>query len=162
MAIDAKDILDVATACMPDLLAKALPDGNYRFGGEFASPHPNASAKRWRDYRSDIVVRSSGAWADNLSGARGRNIVELLAHLQNKTLGQVGVELMRTLNPADAMRGQIVPPGLTARTKDEDSYGVAAVLTKADEIRRRDGGTRADALFKVAQEQAPRRKFRHS
>jgi hypothetical protein len=156
MAIPAKDVLPIATAMMPQLLMKALPNGAFRFGGEYASPHPNASPKRQRDYRADIVVRSNGGWADNLAGARGSNIISLLAHIQYKSPGMVGAELARTLNPMDALNGQIVPPGLRSRSRSEDVGGQYGMLSKARVIQRRDGGTVANALVKLAQEQKPR------
>ena len=57
-----KDVLEVATACLPQLLVKYLPEGKFRFGGEYASPHPSAPPKRQR-----IITRIS--WS--MLAARG-------------------------------------------------------------------------------------------
>lgn len=169
MAVEPKDVLNVATAMMPTLLAKALPHGTFRFGGEFASPHPQASAKRQRDYRADIVVRSDGTWADNLASVRGNNIISLLAHVQNKSVGAVGAELARTLNPMDALNGHPIRPGLSIRTKrddarsapddGDDSDGLRALLSKVDAVQRSEGISKADALYRVALQQRKRRKW---
>jgi glycine/D-amino acid oxidase-like deaminating enzyme len=154
MAIPARDVLAVATAQMPMLLAKYLPKGGYRFGTEYVSPHPHGSAKRQRDYHADIVVNAKGAWRDNLAGASGVNIVQLLAHIRNTTLGKMGAELARTLRPEDCLRGQPIPPGLRGRSKEEDTGSYYMALNKGSPAQRR------DALFKFAQENTPRLKFK--
>ena len=159
-----RDVLDVATACLPQLLMKYLPEGKFRFGGEFASPHPSAPPKRQRFYKADIVVNSRGAWRDNLVGAQGGNIISLLAHVQNRSQGAVGADLALSLNPSDAMNGHAVRPGLIGRSKaddanppDDSGADLKRLLDQAALISRRDGITKADALVKVAMQQRKRR-----
>ena len=154
MSIPPRDVLAVATAMLPTLLAKALPNGGYRFGGEYASPHPSAHPKRQRDYRADIVVNSKGAWRDNLTQAQGTNILTLLAHIQNKSIGAVGADIALSLNPLDALNGRAVPHGLTARSKTEDSGDAdqreRVMLDAAALIGLQEGMTKAEALYQFA------------
>jgi hypothetical protein len=150
--IDLSDVDAVAKAMLPQILAAELPGGRYVFGGTYTSPSPLAKGQM-RERTDCITVNSKGQWRDAERNVYGVDVVSLLAHLRKVSPGTIRAELARTLNPNDAMNGQIVRPGLTPRSKSEDATDdrrERVMLDTVALIAQREGLTRAEALYKVA------------
>jgi phage head maturation protease len=150
---DPKFIRRCAQACLPFLLKIYLPMGSWQpAGGQYTSQHPHAPALRKRFYPNDVICRDNGSWLDRFTSTSGNNVVELIAHLEDKSIALVEMELSKSLKPSDALVGR-----LEAQSDYDNSVpGMAMERMKAAGV---PPALRAEQLLKIAAEGRPRMKF---
>jgi hypothetical protein len=87
--IDFKEVNAVALENMPAVLQRVAPDGEYR-GGEYVMRNPHRDDQNLGSFKVNV---RTGRWSDFATGAKGSDIISLIAFL----LGQRHVEAARNL-----------------------------------------------------------------
>ena len=91
--IDFAQVNAAALRALPALLARWLPDGEWR-GAEYVAKNPRRADR----YRGSFRVNRNGKWADfAIAGVAGGDVVSLAAYLADLSQSEAGRELARAL-----------------------------------------------------------------